>query len=193
MSATSRLRGVAAEYQDVTRPARGIVWNRRGGEKVRLERRCGLHFGTGCTVWEATVDGQRDPIYGRAYYNRGERVFCAVEKGEIVPQTQAGAFRTWRAMRLRCFNPKTGGYANYGGRGISVYAAWLPSAYAKVKPTSNALEPCRKAFGYFLADCGIRPSGMSLDRTNVNGNYEPSNVEWIANGAQAYNKRRYTR
>lgn len=79
-------------------------------------------------------------------------------------------FKTWDSMRQRCRNPDNKDFANYGGRGISVCDRW-------------------NEFQTFLADMGERPSGMTLDRIDVNGNYEPSNCRWATPKAQSRNKR----
>jgi len=70
----------------------------------------------------------------------------------------------------RCYNEKSDFYARYGGRGITVCDAWK----------SNPKQ--------FYADMGDRPQHMSLDRIDVNGNYEPSNCKWSTSTEQARNK-----
>ena len=74
-------------------------------------------------------------------------------------------------MKSRCLNPRQADYPSYGGRGITVCERWLHS------------------FEAFLADVGPRPAGMSLDRINVNGNYEPGNVRWATAREQRANQR----
>lgn len=79
---------------------------------------------------------------------------------------------TWNGMISRCYRPNTTGFADYGGRGIVVCDRW------------------RESFEAFLAYMGPRPSpAHSIDRIDVDGNYEPGNCRW----ATAVEQRRNTR
>lgn len=80
-------------------------------------------------------------------------------------------YNTWRNMKQRCFNASATGYEHYGERGISVCLAW------------------RFSFAQFVLDCGVREEGTTIDRVDVNGSYEPSNVRWSTPTEQAHNKR----
>jgi len=82
----------------------------------------------------------------------------------------SGVYVSWQQMLQRCTNPNNSGYVNYGGRGINVCMWWMK-------------------FENFYADMGDRPSGMSLERKNVNGNYAPSNCHWGTAREQARNTR----
>lgn len=85
-------------------------------------------------------------------------------------------YLTWRRMKRRCYNEREHNYRHYGGRGISVCDRW------------------RNSFENFLADMGQRPSSRhSLDRIDVDGNYEPSNCRWATHLEQARNKRKRPR
>ena len=79
-------------------------------------------------------------------------------------------YRTWMGMRERCSNPRHVEWERYGGRGIHVCARWSD-------------------FAAFLADMGERPEGMTLDRIDVDGNYEPGNVRWATAQEQYANQR----
>jgi len=80
-------------------------------------------------------------------------------------------YQSWKSMIERCTKMESSNYHNYGGRGIFVCERWLTS------PEN------------FLADMGIPPEGTSLDRIDVNGNYESGNCRWATRQEQNSNKR----
>lgn len=90
-------------------------------------------------------------------------------------RSQLGLSRTpthsiWAAMKHRCSNISCAVFKWYGGRGIKVCDRW-------------------QTFNSFIKDMGPRPSGYSLERVDVNGDYEPSNCKWIPRFEQASNMR----
>lgn len=83
-------------------------------------------------------------------------------------------YKSWLAMVQRCTNPNYSNYEYWGGRGISVCDSW-------------------KTFSNFLHDMGERPPRTSIDRIDVNGNYEPGNCRWATISEQRANQRPPTR
>lgn len=79
-------------------------------------------------------------------------------------------YQTWVDMVRRCRDPRRQNFRLYGGRGILMCDRWLK-------------------FEAFYADMGDQPAGMTLERRDSDGHYEPRNCRWATNAEQQLNKR----
>lgn len=96
-----------------------------------------------------------------------EIIHGEAKRGQLTP-----LYNTWRGMRERCSNPNHINYKNYGGKGIKVCEEWQ----------NSFLE-----FRSWALSNGYK-EGLTIDRINVDGNYEPSNCKWSTQKEQQNNK-----
>lgn len=85
-----------------------------------------------------------------------------------VPRSRT--YVAWSNMKTRCLNPNRDAWKDYGGRGIKICERWFQ-------------------FENFLNDMGRCPAGLTLERKNPNGDYEPGNCVWATVEEQSNNKR----
>lgn len=88
-------------------------------------------------------------------------------------QSNTRLFRIWANMKTRCYLNTKPDYKYYGGRGITICDEW-----------KNDFQVF-----YDWAMCHGYREDLTIDRINVNGNYEPSNCRWVDMKTQNKNKR----
>lgn len=97
-------------------------------------------------------------------------VIRSTKHGHSRPGKKTSTYKSWIDMIQRCTNTKNERYGDYGGRGIAICERWHD-------------------FRNFLADMGEKPSGLTIERRNNNGNYEPDNCYWATYSQQVRNRR----
>lgn len=110
---------------------------------------------------------------------RGTKRSCGCLNSELSRQraTTHGQSNTplhklWKAMKVRCLYPSHEHYKDYGGRGITIFAAWFDFAVFYQWAMANGYEP-----------------GLEIDRKDPNGNYEPGNCQFKTRKQQMQNLR----
>lgn len=105
----------------------------------------------------------------------GCQALAALRRPRTHGMTRHPAYAVWASMRARCGRPSHPAYPRYGGRGITVCAAW-------------------RDFAAFWRDMGpTYQRGLTLERVDNNRGYEPANCVWAGRQAQASNTRRTRR
>lgn len=134
---------------------------------------------SGGTMVERTCSGCGDRKRVRARNIRRPRTTsrCSGCSGNDSPHghtkgKRSFTYYSWENMIQRVTNPRHPKFSYYGGRGITADARWQgPGGFAN-----------------FLSDMGVRPDGRSLDRADVDGNYEKANCRWATASEQQRNK-----
>ncbi len=145
-----------------------LIQRVRGGKKIspvlrkkwRVECVCGVRL----TVPEMYLVRKPNP-----------KTHCGCQVEKTNKTLHNDVYRIWCMMRQRCYFPQHVAFRHYGGRGITIHESWRSS---------------ETGFDLFLAHIGPRPSPKhSVDRIEVDGNYEPGNVRWATSKEQAANTR----
>lgn len=153
----------------------------RYGKLVVMEEAESIYSKTGKMIrrWKCKCDCGNITIVRHGDLRNGSTVSCGCYNYEKESAAKThGYSRTklgnvFEGMKQRCNNPKNKNYEKYGGRGIKICTEWLN-------------DP-KKFFDWAIKN-GYK-EGLSIDRIDVNGNYEPDNCRWADNEAQCLNQR----
>ena len=130
--------------------------------------------GRGLALWLCSCECGKSVVVQGAKLRSGHTKSCGCIVGkssETHGLSRTPTYNSWCAMKQRCNYESGNAYKSYGAKGIKVCERWANS------------------FDDFLADMGERPEGMTLDRIDSSGGYEPGNCRWATKKQQDRNRK----
>lgn len=136
-------------------------------------------------MWRCRCDCGNTTIADSCQLSSGKTKSCGCLKNDVSSETHTKhggrrdrLYKVWANMKNRCFNSNSSDYKYYGGRGIRVCDEWTHDY--------NAFKEWAYSSGY---DDSAEKGQCTIDRIDVDGNYEPSNCRWVSMSIQSRNRR----
>ena len=101
-----------------------------------------------------------------------EKIINSISKHHL---SNSRLYIIWKTMKQRCYNSKSNNFKHYGGKGVTIFNNWIDKENGFTNFYNWSIEN-----GYL--------ENLTIDRIDVNGNYEPSNCRWVTIKEQENNK-----
>lgn len=181
---------LAAEHmKSVAEKQCADIANERFGSLVALKRLDKKRNGS--YVWLCRCDCGKDTEVTVKELRSGNTRSCGCLRNKLISainfqhgnacsEKKSRLYNVWVGMRQRCNDPNHKSYMSYGGRGIRVCEEWSNYTAFELWAMNNGYNPDAE-----YGEC-------TIDRIDVNGDYEPSNCRWVPIAVQNKNRRTKT-